>query len=65
MHRSVESDPRSYSEPNLYYIQEDVLFAYSQKHGVKWNVTRPSFIWGAMPNAAMNIVYPLAVYAFV
>lgn len=60
-----ESDPRVNLEPNFYYNQEDILFAYSHKHGVEWNVTRPSFIWGAVPSAAMNIAYPLAVYASV
>ena len=60
-----ESDPRVHIEPNFYYLQEDSLFEYCQKQGVEWNVTRPATIWGAVPGAAMNIAYPLAVYATV
>jgi hypothetical protein len=32
---------------------------------VGWNVAMPSFILGAVPDAAMNAAYPLAVYAAV
>ncbi|KIM93846.1 hypothetical protein OIDMADRAFT_45980 [Oidiodendron maius Zn] len=60
-----ESDPRVLLEPNFYYDQEDCLFSYCNKHGVKWNVIRPAFILGAVPDAAMNICFPLAVYASV
>jgi nucleoside-diphosphate-sugar epimerase len=58
-----ESDPRVELEKNFYYIQEDILWAASKKNGFEWNVTRPSFIWGAVPAAAMNIAYPLGLYA--
>jgi hypothetical protein len=35
------------------------------KSAVGWNVAMPSFILGAVPDAAMNATYPLAVYAAV
>lgn len=61
---AYESDPRV-NEVNFYYTQEDMLFEYSRKTAVEWNVVRPSFIVGAVQDAAMNSVYPLAVYAAV
>lgn len=61
---ALESDPRV-PEPNFYYVQEDMLSEYSRKTGVQWNVVRPAFIIGAVEDAAMNSVYPLAVYAAV
>jgi len=60
-----ESDPRVTLEPNFYYPQEDFLFSYCQKHNIGYNVARPSFILGAVPDAAMNVCFPLAVYASV
>lgn len=61
-----ESDPRVLTGgPNFYYPQEDYLKAFAQKHGIGWNTTRPSYILGAVPDAAMNLAYPLAVYAVV
>ncbi|OQU95811.1 hypothetical protein CLAIMM_01978 isoform 1 [Cladophialophora immunda] len=60
-----ESDPRVLLEPNFYYTQEDVLFEYGRRTGVEWNVVRPAAIVGAVKTAAMNIVWPLAVYASV
>ncbi|KAF2461897.1 NAD dependent epimerase/dehydratase family protein-like protein [Lineolata rhizophorae] len=62
---SFESDPRVTLESNFYYPQEDALFEWCRKQGVHWNVVRPSHIWGAVPDAAMNIGYPLAIYAAV
>ena len=61
----VESDPRVTLESNFYYAQEDILFEYSKTTSVPWNVTRPAAIIGTVKTAAMNIVYPLAVYATV
>ncbi|KIW50479.1 hypothetical protein PV05_12064 [Exophiala xenobiotica] len=61
---AIESDPRV-PEPNFYYVQEDLLSEYSRRTGVEWNVVRPAFIIGAVEDAAMNSVYPLAVYAAV
>lgn len=61
-----ESDPRVLSGPaNFYYPQEDYLINFAKKHGIGWNTTRPSHILGAVPDAAMNLLYPLAVYALV
>ncbi|KAK3045450.1 hypothetical protein LTS18_013800 [Coniosporium uncinatum] len=60
-----EDDPRVTLEPNFYYPQEDYLFEYCKKHSIGWNVARPSFILGAVPDAAMNVCYPLAVYCTV
>ena len=61
----VESDPRPGIEPNFYYPQEDLLFEYSKKHNIGWNVICPAWIIGAVNNAAMNALHPLAVYAAV
>lgn len=58
-----ESDPRVELEPNFYYPQEDLLAAYSARSGCGWNVAMPGPITGAVPDAAMNYAYPLAVYA--
>jgi hypothetical protein len=64
-----ESDPRLPSPPyppNFYYSQEDLLFSYCKIHpSTSWNVIRPCWILGAVPGAAMNILFPLAVYASV
>ncbi|KAJ5247142.1 hypothetical protein N7468_002125 [Penicillium chermesinum] len=61
-----ESDPRLLGgPPNFYYHQEDMLKEFAAKHKVGWNTTRPSHIIGAVPDAAMNLCYPLAVYATV
>lgn len=60
-----ESDPRVLLEPNFYYDQEDVLKKFCEEHGSGWNTTRPSWVPGAAPDAAMNLVYPLAIYATV
>ncbi|KAI9871681.1 MAG: hypothetical protein M1830_002620 [Pleopsidium flavum] len=61
----IESDPRVTIEPNFYYTQEDILFEYCKQNSTQWNVIRPSFILGAVKDAAMNMVYPLSVYAAV
>lgn len=59
-----ESDPRiPGAEPNFYYPQEDMLKEFAARHGVGWNTTRSSHIIGAVPDAAMNLTYPLAIYA--
>lgn len=60
-----ESDPRVLLEPNFYYTQEDCLKEFAQKHGIGWNTTRPSWVPGAVLDAAMNLCLPLAVYAAV
>lgn len=60
-----ESDPRVELEPNFYYPQEDLLFEYSKTTGCGWNIAMPGPITGAVPDAAMNYAYPLAVYASV
>jgi hypothetical protein len=64
-----ESDPRLPSPPyppNFYYTQEDLLFAYCKMYpSTSWNIIRPYWILGAVPGAAMNILFPLAVYASV
>lgn len=36
---------------------------FAQKHGIGWNSTLPSHIAGAVPDAAMNFCFPLAIYA--
>ncbi|KAJ5951932.1 uncharacterized protein N7479_010345 [Penicillium vulpinum] len=60
-----ESDPRVPGGLNFYYEQEDYLKAFAEKHQIGWNTTRPSHIAGAVPDAAMNLCYPLAIYATV
>jgi len=60
-----ETDPRVLLEPNFYYPQEDYLFRWCAAAGVGWNVVRPSYILGAVQDAAMNLIFPLAVYAAV
>lgn len=60
-----ETDPRVTLEPNFYYPQEDFLWDFCKKNNSSWNVAMPSFILGAVPDAAMNLVYPLGVYAAV
>ncbi|OJJ77977.1 hypothetical protein ASPBRDRAFT_253535 [Aspergillus brasiliensis CBS 101740] len=60
-----ETDPRVDLEPNFYYTQEDCLKDFAAKHGISWNTTRPSWIPGAVPDAAMNLCLPLAIYAIV
>lgn len=58
-----ESDPRVELEPNFYYPQEDLLLQYSETSGCGWNIAMPGPITGAVPDAAMNYAFPLAVYA--
>ena len=52
-------------EPNFYYAQEDSLWAWCKANGCGWNVCMPGPILGAVPDAAMNAAFPLAVYAAV
>jgi nucleoside-diphosphate-sugar epimerase len=62
----VESDPQpKHLEPNFYYPQEKVLFAYCKENKASWNVIRPAWIIGAVENAQMNAFHPFAVYAAV
>ncbi|KAF2724121.1 hypothetical protein K431DRAFT_241801 [Polychaeton citri CBS 116435] len=61
----TESDPRVTIEPNFYYPQEDSLYEFSQKVGTPWNIICPAWVIGAVNNAAMNALHPLAVYAAV
>lgn len=60
-----ETAPRVTLEPNFYYPQEDLLWSFCQTHSIEWNVCMPSFILGAVPDAAMNFVFPLGIYASV
>ncbi|MCJ1391220.1 hypothetical protein MMC18_004082 [Xylographa bjoerkii] len=62
-HPEEEDDPRVLIAPNFYYQQEDLLWDYARETGSQWSVTRPGFIVGTVKDAAMNITYPLAVYA--
>jgi hypothetical protein len=61
----VESDPRVTLDNNFYYRQEDSLIAFAGKHRTSYNVVIPSWILGAVKEAAMNILYPLSIYAAV
>lgn len=60
-----ETDPRVTLEPNFYYSQEDIIEKYCAETGCAWNVCMPGPILGAVPDAAMNAAFPLAVYATV
>jgi nucleoside-diphosphate-sugar epimerase len=63
---AFESDPQpEHLQPNFYYVQERLLFEYCRVHNVEWNVIRPGWIIGAVNNAAMNALYPFAVFAAV
>ncbi|GIZ48325.1 hypothetical protein CKM354_001139100 [Cercospora kikuchii] len=61
----VESDPRSNVAPNFYYPQEDLLFEYCKKNNTAWNIICPAWVIGAVNNAAMNALHPIAIYAAV
>ncbi len=60
-----ESDPRITLEPNFYYPQEDAVYEWCRRNSAGWNIAMPSYILGAVPDAAMNAAFPLAVYASV
>jgi len=60
-----ESDPRVTLEPNFYYPQEDSVWKYAKEQGVNWTIGMPGPILGAVPDAAMNAAFPLAVFAAV
>lgn len=60
-----EHHPRVMLEPNFYYPQEDFLWDFCSKQSISWNVCMPAGILGAVPDAAMNLVFPLGVYASV
>lgn len=60
-----ETAPRVKLEPNFYYPQEDFLWSFCAEHGISWNICMPAGILGAVPDAAMNLVFPLGVYASV
>ncbi|KAK7552503.1 hypothetical protein IWX49DRAFT_129680 [Phyllosticta citricarpa] len=60
-----ETDPRVLIEPNFYYPQEDYLFEWCARTGAGWNVARPGPILGAVQDNAINLAFPLAVYAAV
>ena len=42
----VESDPRVELEPNFYYPQEDVLYEYTKRNNIGWNIICPAWIIG-------------------
>jgi hypothetical protein len=60
-----EDDARHGIQGNFYFPQEDLLAEWCAKYHSTWVVTRPCFILGAVESAAMNILWPLAVYAAV
>ncbi|KAK0366932.1 hypothetical protein LTR91_002882 [Friedmanniomyces endolithicus] len=60
-----ETDPRVTLEPNFYYAQEDLLTKFCAETGSSWNICMPGPILGAVPDAAMNAAFPLAVYCAV
>jgi nucleoside-diphosphate-sugar epimerase len=47
---------------NFYYVQEDVLFAASERDGFTWSVHRPHTLIGWALGNAMNMGVTLAVY---
>lgn len=61
----TEDDPRIDLEPNFYYPQEDVLADFCRQHSLNYSIAMPCNILGAVPDAAMNLCFPLAVYATV
>lgn len=63
---AVESDPQpDHLDPNFYYPQEKSLFEYCNAHNTSWNVIRPAWVLGAVSNAQMNALLPIAIYAAV
>lgn len=61
-----EHHPRVPLAPNFYYPQEGRLRDYCAAHPhSSWTVVMPSYIVGAVPDAAMNLVHPLGIYASV
>lgn len=58
-----ETDPRVELEPNFYYPQEDLVWEYCKETGAGYSIHMPGPIVGAVPDAAMNCAFPLAVYA--
>ena len=58
-----EDDARHGIQGNFYFPQEDLLMEYCKQHDATWVVTRPCFILGAVESAAMNILWPLSIYA--
>ncbi|KAH7346027.1 NAD dependent epimerase/dehydratase family protein-like protein [Pyrenochaeta sp. MPI-SDFR-AT-0127] len=60
-----EFAPRITLEPNFYYPQEDFLWDFCKQYSINWNICMPAGILGAVPDAAMNLVFPLGVYASV
>ena len=61
----LESDPRVTLDNNFYYRQEDSLKAWAARNHTSYSVVIPSWILGAIKETAMNILYPLSVYAAV
>jgi nucleoside-diphosphate-sugar epimerase len=47
---------------NFYYVQEDILFAASERDGFTWTVHRPHTLIGWALGNAMNMGVTLAVY---
>lgn len=45
--------------------REDILWKYCKANNALWNIICPAWIIGAVNNAAMNALHPLAVYAAV
>ena len=48
---------------NFYYVQEDILFAATERDGFTWTVHRPHTLIGFAIGNAMNMGVTLAVYA--
>ncbi|PSN61180.1 NAD(P)-binding protein [Corynespora cassiicola Philippines] len=63
----VESDPQpQHLEPNFYYRQEELLFAYCSAHEETcWNIVMPAAIIGATEHPSMNTFVSYSVYAAV
>ncbi|OKL57151.1 hypothetical protein UA08_07631 [Talaromyces atroroseus] len=64
---AIESDPYlSHLEPNFYYPQEESLFNYCKANNTtSWNIIRPAWVLGAVNNAQMNALLPIAIYSAV
>ncbi|OCT51767.1 NAD dependent epimerase/dehydratase family protein [Cladophialophora carrionii] len=62
---SFETDPHVQTEPNFYYVQEDMLAEHCRKFGCAWNVVRPSYVIGAVRESALNHLVGMSVYASV
>lgn len=61
-----EGTPQTRNPHANFYFSQDILSSWCATHpSTSWTITRPGFIIGANPSAAINIAYSLAIRASV